>query len=581
MSKFMEQLARNLQFRLTLLFLFLGVGLLTIVSGYWFTVLEPRLLADAQNSAGALSQSQSQSLATALSSAIAERRPDRLRDAMDEVLVLTDTNTRLPFVIKLEVKVDYDTVDLPENMLDLKRGVDCKSCFVNKFPLYSRNGSELLGIATFHSSNAFFEQLRSRVRLHLLWISIAALGLLILIWRVVAALFTKVRASEEAASRAMRAKSDFLATMSHEIRTPMNGVMGMATLLRDTPLDEKQRRFLDAIEVSADALLVLLDDILDISKIEAGRLTLERQPCNVRKILADVHMLLSTKAEKKGIRLELRVADDVPPLLLGDAVRLRQIFLNLVGNAVKFTEHGSITSEIHVTASGQPPGELLLHCAVSDTGIGIPPEKQALLFQKFIQADSSITRKFGGTGLGLAISARLVEAMGGTIRVESTPGKGSRFFFAIPTVAIAPLAEVASPVETEKARPLRVLLAEDSEINRVVARSLLERAGHQVHEARDGEEALELLARERVDVVLMDLQMPVLDGLEATRRLRASGAPWSRVPVIALTANALKEEHDAALAAGMDGFITKPFKPAQLNQELARLCPDPEQVAAE
>ncbi|MFA7618015.1 MAG: ATP-binding protein, partial [Thiohalomonadaceae bacterium] len=497
------------------------------------------------------------------------------RDAMDEILVLVDPNTGAPFVEGLEVKVDYQSVQVAEGSLDVRRGEPCATCFANRIPLYSRDGSELLGIATYRSSNAFFEQVREEVRSRLLVVALAALGLLVLGWRVVSDLFQSVKSSEEATSNAMRVKSNFLATMSHEIRTPMNGVLGMVYLLRDTRLSRKQREYVDTIAASGEALLVILDDVLDLSKIEAGKLVLEKRPMELRRILEDIMLLNSALAKEKSLELTLKVDPKVPEWVFGDPVRLRQVLQNLVGNAVKFTTEGRV--DLSVQVEDHEPGSSLcqLLFSVQDTGIGISPADRSRLFTDFSQADSSISRKFGGTGLGLAICKRLVSAMGGSIDVESQPGIGSRFFFVLtvqPTTAPAK-ADTEPLSSTGKQHSLRILVAEDGEINRRVVRMLLQKKGHAVLEAENGREAVERLMAEDVDVVLMDVQMPEVDGLEATRRIRRLNDPAKAgVPIVALTANALPEEQQAFSAAGMDAHVSKPLRPDELYRVLARFA---------
>lgn len=565
----------NQQARLALLFMLLGMALVALVGGYWFVVLEPRLLADAKASAGALAHSQSRNLAEALVTSIETGNPTPLRDAMDEILILVDPSTGAAFVEGLEVTVDYQTTGLRDGSLDLRRGRPCDNCFHNRIPLYSRDGSELLGIATYFSSNAFFEQVRAEVRSRLALVALLALGLLVLGWKIVSGLFRQVKSSEEAASNAMRVKSNFLATMSHEIRTPMNGVLGMIHLLRDTRLSKQQREYVDAIAASGEALLVILDDILDLSKLEAGKLVLEKTPLQLRSLLDDIVLLNSVAAQRKAITLSLAVDPRVPEWVLGDPVRLRQVLQNLVGNAVKFTLRGIVEIAVDVLSEDRGNGTQLLLFAVRDTGIGISRSDQARLFMDFSQADSSISRKFGGTGLGLAICKRLVNAMGGRIGVDSEPGTGSSFFFLLrlqPTTA--PATVVADdPLPPDAGHRLRVLVAEDGEINRRIVRTLLRKYGHEALEASNGRDAIAQLLAHDVDLILMDIQMPEVDGMEATRRIRQLHDPVkARVPVVALTANALPEERDAFRAAGMDGHISKPLRPDELRAWLARVA---------
>jgi two-component system, sensor histidine kinase len=373
--------------------------------------------------------------------------------------------------------------------------------------------------------------------------------------------------AKDRAETASRAKSEFLANMSHEIRTPMNGILGMSELLRDTGLAGEQRNFVNAIRSSADKLLAVINDILDLSKIEAGKLDLSPVPFGLRECIRGPMELLAARAAQKKIALCSDVSPAVPDRMVGDPVRLQQVLLNLLGNALKFTDEGAVGLE--VTAEPSPNGEVLVAFESKDTGIGIPPEKQETIFEAFTQADGSVARRFGGTGLGLTISSRLVSLMGGRIWVESAPGIGSCFHFtarfqvaeeqAVPASASAPAADHLSE---RTCSPLRILLAEDNPVNQLLAIKLLEKHGHTVALATNGREAMEAVAAgTEFDVILMDVQMPEVSGYEATEQIRAMERGTARhIPIIAMTAFAMTGDRERCLAAGMDSYISKPIK---------------------
>ncbi|MTH16529.1 ATP-binding protein [Flavobacterium sp. LC2016-01] len=384
----------------------------------------------------------------------------------------------------------------------------------------------------------------------------------------------ELAAQKKIAERAVFAKDSFLANMSHEIRTPLNAIIGFTDLLAQTELDETQRDYIDSVQIAGENLLLIVNDILDLSKIESGNLTIDAEPFNLKKTLKHVYNLLKVKVPKE-VEFNLFLDADMPDTVVGDQVRLNQILVNLIGNALKFTHDGDVT--VSVKKVEETDDHYALRFSVKDTGIGIPEAKLKTIFERFTQAEESTTRRFGGTGLGLNIVKQLVELQNAKIEVKSKEGRGSEFFFVISYKKTSAVASTVKPLSKNELGTLKILLCEDNVLNQKLVRSVIHNFGFELDIAENGEEGIELLSQNKYDLILMDLQMPVKDGYQTTEYIR--NEMKLNIPIIAMTAHSLVGEQERCYKVGMDAYVPKPFKqPALLKAIKAVMSKDPEQA---
>ncbi|MCF8303540.1 MAG: response regulator [Bacteroidales bacterium] len=469
----------------------------------------------------------------------------------------------------------YETVQL---MREHKKTKNLPVIFISA--IYSQNYHKIKGIESgavdFISKPIIPEVLTGKVQVFIdLWQQRQQLEKLV---KELEVTNRKMHEAKDKAEQANKSKSLFLANMSHEIRTPMNGIVGMANLLSKTKLSGEQKEYLDIIRNSGDILLSVINDILDFSKIESGQVELEHIDFNIREHLKGLDVLAMHKAKEKNLNYYSSISDDIPEVLIGDPTRLKQILINFINNAIKFTNDGYV--EVKVELMDKTKDEVVIKGIVNDTGIGISQEGQKKLFKIFSQTDPSTTRKFGGTGLGLAISKNLSQLMGGETHVQSEKGKGSSFWFTArfeisqTTANELEHQQVAEP-EISEPHGLNILLAEDNSINQKVAILTIKKLGCHYDLAENGEETVEMFKNNKYDLILMDVQMPLMDGIQATKLIRqyekANGSA-SKVKIAAMTANAMKDDEEKCLKAGMDYYLAKPFKEEELRQLLSKKC---------
>ncbi len=498
---------------------------------------------------------------------------DQALEAMADGFLLCDANDRVVAWNRRYFEIFPWTRDLIEVGLPFRRLAEAAA------PQVLPNGSDAdrqawleRRLAIHKSGNGMYEQeLAHGMVIHAIERRTPDGGVVSVTRDITAAERALARA-KAAAEAANESKSQFLAAMSHEIRTPLNGVLGMNGLLLNTQLTPEQRRFAELIRSSGQTLLAVINDILDLAKIEAGRMELEIVEFDPAATLDEVVSLLSVRAQAKGLAMNLRMPGDLPPALRGDPSRLRQVLFNLLGNALKFTERGRV--DIDVSQRPVPEDRVELTIAVRDTGIGIAPGAMSKLFDRFMQADATTARRYGGTGLGLAISREIVDLMGGRIEVDSAVGVGSTFRVVVP-MARGDAARLAAAESTMHGAAdmggLRILVAEDNGVNQILIKAILDQMGHFSDIVANGIEAVRQVQAAKYDLVLMDIQMPEMDGEAATRLIRKLPNDAAAIPIVAMTANAMVEHREAYLASGMDDYVSKPINPKQLAAAIARV----------
>lgn len=565
-----------------LAFLVLVISLQTLIWLYWDNILEPRLRRGAESQANVLAHSQAVRLADALIEEEADQRLQGLHEAIDEVLLFSGPESDEPLFLGLDLEIDYDVVSAPPGSLNVNHGVtQCRNCFVSEVALYSPFSDELIGIARFRVSDSFFQHLSKDVQKTLFTQSRFVIVLLLIVWGVIVFLIKEINRSRHLAEIANKAKSTFLANMSHELRTPLNAILGFSQIMaHDSGLSPKNKEYLAIVNRSSEHLLELINDVLELSRIEAAQSTLTEATFDLYDTLENVVETIRPRAEKKNLQLFFQRADLLPRFISSDERKLRQILLNLLGNAVKFTREGGVTLRVQIENGDKAKlgnGYQSLRFKVEDTGPGVTPEESTKIFDEFTQARSGQIEQ-EGTGLGLAISRQFVNHLGGELSVGSVVGQGTVFMFTIRFKSgRASEIEVCKPtrrvigLKDEKGKgkdqPYRILIADDHPDNRTLLRGLLEEVGFAVKSAENGQQALELNDVWKPHLIWMDIRMPLMDGYEATEKIRSqakSDKPDEQPVIIALTASVFEENRAAVLAAGCDDFVRRPFREADI-----------------
>jgi len=581
------------------LFLLLAISLESLMYIYWNFVLDPRLRIEAESNAKILAESQAKIVSTALSSLSDSITQDDIDQLTDQVLVFIDPELKRPYFLGIALELDYEALESVNNSLDLSEGdMQCAKCFPVTTALYSRDSDELLGVANFMVSDAFYEKLKEDVKEILFLESLLGLAVLFVVWIAVNFLIRKLnfeilnrkrvekqlRHAKENAEKASQTKSEFLANMSHEIRTPLNAIIGMAYILLKTPLNKRQHDLLNKLDSSSHLLLNLINDLLDFSKIEAGKLELESTCFKLDEVLDNLAKLVMTKAGEKDLDIMYYTSRDIPHQLIGDPLRLGQVLLNLVNNAIKFTEKGEILLSVEVVkdknCSNRSHDGICLQFSVHDTGIGIREEDISKLFHSFTQADNSTTRKFGGTGLGLSICKQLIHLMGGDIHAESIYGKGSTFIFSA-YFSVETEQQSLPHLLPNNLQNSHALVIDDSKISQNIFEQMLSCFGFKISIASNAQEGFRQLEKHAIEnpvqLILMDWQMPGMDGVEASHIIKTQ-LNLPHIPKIVLVTAYANQQLHKKNQSELDDYLIKPISQSVLYDSIINILSDKQTI---